>query len=119
MPAVRPPYEVRPSRLHGRGLFARRALRAGAVIGVAEGRVVQRDGEHVLWIHDEETNREYGLRITNDLRFVNHADDANAHFDGERLLARRAIARGEEITFDYDSADGVDEGELTGAGGAA
>ncbi|GJM21441.1 MAG: hypothetical protein DHS20C15_13560 [Planctomycetota bacterium] len=59
---------------------------------------------HVLWFVDEDGTEE-GLEITNDLRFVNHADDANAAFDGEDLVALRDIPAGTEITFDYGAVE--------------
>jgi hypothetical protein len=37
----------------------------------------------------------------NRLRFLNHAKDPNAEFDGFDLYALRAIAVGEELTIDY------------------
>jgi SET domain-containing protein len=68
------------------------------LIGRFEGKPVSEDGPHVLWIAGDK-----GLRITNDLRFLNHSADPNAHTDEATLdlLAQRAIAAGEEITIHY------------------
>ena len=93
-------YEVKRSVLHGRGLFARRAIRKGELIGLAEGVRVRRDGPHVLWLIDDDGSEE-GWRITNDLRFVNHDSPANAHFENLELHAVAHIPAGAEITFDY------------------
>ena len=54
---------IRESRIHGMGLFARELIEEGAVIGVYEGNQVLEgedgdDGEHVLWIYDEDEDRE-------------------------------------------------------------
>ena len=96
-------YVVGPSGIHGSGLFAARPIAAGARIGEAAGPATRRDGPHVLWYEDED-GRERAIRITNDLRFANHARPGNAVFHGTELWASRAIAAGEEITLDYGPA---------------
>ena len=96
------PYAVRASALHGKGLFAARAIEEGELIGELAGEATDEDGPHVLWIVEEDGS-EHGLRGTNDLRFVNHAEGGNAHFEGTELVALEDIAEGDEITFDYDS----------------
>lgn len=90
--------KVAKSELHGKGCFATRRIATGSVIGRFEGRPTTHDGPHVLWLDDR-----HGLRVTNDLRYLNHATDANADFDGESLevWALRPIAKGEEITIHY------------------
>ena len=104
MPADDTFYEVRSSDLHGLGLFARRDIKKGKLIGIAEGLPTSEDGEHVLWLVAEDGSEE-GLEITNDVRFINHADDANATFDGEELVTLRDIPAGTEITFDYGAVE--------------
>ena len=103
-PPEEPAFEVRRSPVHGRGLFARRPLRRGELIGVFEGRPTERDGDHVLWVIDDETEAVRGLRVTNDLRFLNHSDEANALLDLLEVRAARSIRAGEEITIDYGEA---------------
>jgi SET domain-containing protein len=34
-------------------------------------------------------------------KFLNHSDDPNTDIQGEATFARRAIAKGDEITCDY------------------
>ena len=97
-------YYTGASSIHGKGVFAGRDFVEGDLIGVFEGEETGEDGEHVLWIDDEESGRIYGLRGTNDLRFVNHSSRPNAEFDGERLIALSAIHTDEEITFHYGDA---------------
>lgn len=86
------------SGIDGKGCFAARRIASGTVIGRFEGEPTDTDGPHVLWLDDGR-----GLRVTNELRYLNHADDPNADFDGETLevWALRAIAKGEEITIHY------------------
>ncbi len=93
-------YVVRRSPIHGRGLFARVSIPTDHQIGLYEGRVTQRDGEHVLWVEDDE-GRAFGIEGQNDLRFVNHSKSPNAVFLGDELHSLRPIEEGEEITFDY------------------
>lgn len=103
----RPDYDRNPrayvasSAIHGRGLFARRAIRKNEYIGTYEGRATQRNGMHVLWIWNEERERWEGIDGNNEMRFLNHAAQPNASWWGDELYALKAIARDEEITFDY------------------
>jgi SET domain-containing protein len=97
---------VKQSLIHGMGLFAQRTILEGAQIGLYEGAEVESDeeGDHVLWIYDEDEEREYGIDGQNETRFVNHCRSANAAFYGEELVALRTISVGEEITHDYGEA---------------
>jgi hypothetical protein len=101
-------YRVGASGIHGRGVFAARALRAGETIGFFRGRAARRplrgaDG-HIYAIGREEggflvPHRPVGLW------FLNHSCDANAEIwltpRGGRLVALRRIRRGEELACDY------------------
>ena len=91
---------VHKSSIHGKGLFARRAIEADELIGVYEGKRTDEDGPYVLWIYDDKDNL-YGIDGANETRFVNHCPDANAAFYGEQLYAMRDIPAGEEITHHY------------------
>jgi hypothetical protein len=101
LPFTNPLVEVAESGIHGLGVFAARRLRKGALIGTMEGRRTQRNNDHVLWIEDDD-GAVWGLEPWNELRFTNHSDTPNAVFYGPELYALRAIAPGEEITFDYN-----------------
>ncbi|MCB9914542.1 MAG: SET domain-containing protein-lysine N-methyltransferase [Planctomycetes bacterium] len=94
---------IKPSHIHGLGLFAAQDFRAGDVIGIYEGPVVKHVGDHVLWVYDED-DREYGIDGQTETRYVNHSSRPNACFFGEVLEALRPIRRGEEITHDYGEA---------------
>ena len=93
--------QVAESPIHGRGLFAARALQAGQLIGVYEGPVCEEDGRYVLWIENDSGDGWTGYDGRNEMRFMNHADDPNAEMDGLRCYALRNIEPGEEITIDY------------------
>ena len=99
--------EVKESGIHGLGLFATKPLRKGSVVGYYSGPEVHSeddDGDHVLWIYDEDEEREYGIDGQNETRFVNHSRKPNANFNGEKLVVLTAIKAGEEITHDYGEA---------------
>ncbi len=89
-----------PSTIHGFGCFARIPFAAGDYIGTYEGPEARRDGKYVLWVY-EEGSPPIGRSGRNLLRFLNHRKDGNAEFSGFDLIARRSIAPGDEITFDY------------------
>lgn len=103
-----PPYRVGPSGIHGMGLFATAFIPADTEIGPLEGRHTAEDGPHVLWI--DETR---GFRVTNDLRFINHADEPNAvYYDDLTVAALTDIYPGQEITHHYDGDEAEDADEL-------
>jgi hypothetical protein len=101
--------EVRPSRIHGLGVFAVRPVAAGEVLLVADdSRVV--DAAHPLRPGEHEWHCDWlgGGRVVlmgEPERYVNHCCDPNAAWAWEderrRLVARRALAAGEEVTCDY------------------
>jgi SET domain-containing protein len=94
-------FQVCRSPVHGLGLFATQRIAKGEMIGRYEGPTVDHVGDHVLWVYDEDTGREYGIDGQNELRYVNHSRKPNASFYGDELEALRAIRPGEEITHDY------------------
>ncbi len=95
---------VAPSPIHGKGLFAKAAIKRGTFIGRYEGPRAKRNGKFVLWVTDEK-GKTVGWRGTGLLRFLNHRNKPNAEFDGRDLFALRKIAADEEITFDYQWED--------------
>ncbi|MFT7668081.1 MAG: SET domain-containing protein [Planctomycetota bacterium] len=98
--------EVKDSNIHGLGLFAVKSFRKGDVIGYYKGPEVtaDQDGDHVLWIYDEDEKREYGIDGQNETRFVNHSQKPTAYFNGEELQAMKAIRKGDEVTHNYGEA---------------
>ena len=89
------------SDIHGFGLYARVSIRKGTIIGILEGKPSQVDGSYVLWLTETE-----GFEVSCNLKYINHADDANAcYYDDLSVVALRDIEKGEEITHDYETAD--------------
>jgi uncharacterized protein len=114
-------FVVARSRIHGRGLFAGQKIPAsvwlmkyeGEKIDLREGsrrdRFYQTIGYNALF--DAETHYIDGLIGGNDSVYINHSTKPNMeailHRGGVWFHTLRAIAKGEELTFDYgfDPAD--------------
>ena len=95
------------SPIHGRGLFARRTIKAGDYIRTYWGPQAKRNGTYVLWVYEQEGAPPTGRSGRNLLRYLNHAKPGNAEFDGYDLYARVAIGIDQEITFDYRESEGL------------
>ena len=102
--------EVRESSLHGKGVFARRRLREGQLIGRFEGDPTTTNGTYVLWLIGADGS-EVGIRGRNALRFLNHGDPANAEFEDAGLYAIRNVQPGAEVLIDYGYGWGEEWGE--------
>ena len=90
---------VGESPIHGKGLFARQAIKKGTIIGYLEGQKTNQDGMYVLWLDHEQ-----GFEVTCDLRYINHADRPNAcYYDDLSVVAIKNIKKGEEITHNYEA----------------
>jgi len=90
---------VTASNIHGKGLFARKCISAGTLIGQVEGRPTSIDGPYVLWLTQGK-----GVEVRCQLKYINHSDEPNAiYYDTLEVVALRDIRRGEEITHNYDS----------------
>ncbi|PLX62461.1 SET domain-containing protein [Sedimenticola selenatireducens] len=93
---------VAPSKIHGKGVFARQELSKGEYIGTYHGPVARRNGTYVLWVYEQDDDENaIGCSGKNLLRYLNHKIPGNAEFDGFDLYARVTIRPDEEITFDY------------------
>ena len=111
----RPVYEfdVRPSGIHGRGLFARTPLPARRKLGELAGKVVsergaRRTARSLQSIKIVEFGDGWALDATkesNCFQYVNHSCTPNTYIRLYRhrveFYTLRAIARGEELTCDY------------------
>lgn len=104
-----PRIEVRPSRIEGRGLFARDPIHAGEVVAVIGGlpittaqlaEIVATGNPYSCAAIAEDVHL---LQDAEDaLRFGNHFCDPNLWMrDAVTIEARRVIQPGEEITTDY------------------
>ncbi len=87
---------VADSPIHGKGLFAKKAIREGVSLGRLQGMLTEEDGTYVLWL-----NKRTGLEITNEFRFINHDSNPNCALTDTEVVTLRAIKKGEELTHDY------------------
>ena len=112
-----PKTEKRDSSIEGRGLFAREPIRAGEVVAVKGGAVLDRAAFEA--IRDEVTPAE--IQIGDDLFIaprtaaevpatmlnLNHSCEPNVGVRGQiTFVAMRDVAAGEELTIDYAMIDG-------------
>ena len=114
-----PKTDVRPSPIHGKGLFAKRAIGNREVVAVKGG--------HVLtgpqWAALEPTLGPADIQISEDLfiapvtpterddsmLYTNHSCDPNLAIQGQIVLvAMRDIAPDEELTIDWATTDDGD-----------
>jgi SET domain-containing protein len=90
---------VTTSNIHGKGLFARKRIKAGTLIGQIDGRPTKTDGPYVLWLTQLK-----GVEVLCQLKYINHSDEPNAiYYDTLEVIALRDIKCDEEITHNYDS----------------
>jgi len=105
-------YEVKPSAIHGTGVFARLRIPAGTRILEYVGERLSRE-ESLL---RREANNFYVFTVTdefdidgavdwNPARFINHscAPNCEAQMEEERIwiISARELVPGEELTFNY------------------
>ena len=97
-----PACEVRPHAL-GRGVFATRAVPAGAVVVRLSAVFDDEPGRYTIQV-DERRHQAF-TDETDD--YLNHSCTPNTRLDGERLcfVAVRDIAVDEEVTFHYGSTE--------------
>ena len=115
--------QLRPSPVHGRGLFSLRERPLGEVLCILEGEVVSH-GEDLDFLLSHEWNAlsadEILLRRDwTSYGFINHARPANLtiRLDDHSLRAARDIMAGEELTLDYTE-HGMPEVYLNSAHGS-
>lgn len=112
------PTEVRPSSIHGLGLFTLVPVKAGTLIAhwslgfdrlfISEYHIIYPDRIATDFIkhygYQDKGDGHWHL-CTDNLRFMNHADDPNTRQDIENDYAVRDIEAGEELTCNYYAFD--------------
>ena len=89
---------VKDSGIHGKGLFAKKSIKAGVVIGELKGKPAKDDGPYVLWLDDDKN----GFEVNNVFKYINHDCKPNAcYYDDLTVVALRNIKKDEEITHHY------------------
>ncbi|MBN1275786.1 SET domain-containing protein-lysine N-methyltransferase [Candidatus Woesearchaeota archaeon] len=123
-PTTSPYIEVRRSRIHGNGAYAKKDIPRGAIIIEYSGRKItkeesdsvyeeqrerhERDAENNGAVYIFELNKTWDIDGNvpwNTARYINHSCSPNAEAvnTGRRILiqAKRSIRKGEEITYNY------------------
>ncbi len=109
--------QVRRSGIHGKGVYALQDIAAGDVIIEYVGEIISwaeaqarhphdpSDPNHTFYFHVDETRVIDALVGGNSSRWINHSCDGNCEADEQNgrvfIKARRAIAAGEELHYDY------------------
>jgi len=105
--------EIRRSRIHGRGLFARHDIAAGSRLIQYVGRRIrkeqsdelcQKQNAYIFTLNDQDDLD--GKVSWNPARLINHSCEPNCdaeldHRDRVWVISRRRILRGEELTWNY------------------
>ena len=109
--------QVRRSGVHGRGVFALQDIAEGEVLIEYVGEVISWDEAQRRHPHDpSQPNHTFDFHVDEDrvidasvggnsARWINHSCDPNCWADEQDgrifITARRAIAAGEELNYDY------------------
>lgn len=89
---------VKDSSIHGKGLFAKKSIRAGSIIGEITGKPAKNNGPYVLWLDDDDK----AIEVQNIFKYINHNSRPNAcYYDDLTVVALRDIKKDEEITHHY------------------
>lgn len=89
-------YYVKDSPIHGKGLFAKKALKKGTVLGVCQTKKTRKTGLYTLSFDD------YQLDVSCDLKYINHAKKPNAiYWDDLSVEVIKPIKKDQEIFHDY------------------
>lgn len=99
--------EIRPSPIHGTGLFTARPVQVGQVVyTVPRGRVVRRAEIAALTPvernHLDQVGEDAFEVIEPPGCFINHSCEPTVEEPGRRGVALRDLGAGEELTLDYD-----------------
>jgi len=103
---------VRASPIHGRGLFARRAIRRGEIVAIKAGHVL--DGERLAAVRSRIANSYIQIddgfylgairsaEVARNKIWLNHSCRPNVGIRGQSVfVAMRAVKAGEELTYDW------------------
>jgi SET domain-containing protein len=97
---------VRRTRKYGRAVFALNPLRKGEIVAVFDGEIYDDDFDDWnddLYNHAIQFDKAMWRDSKGIARWINHSCDPNCGIkDLFKVVAMRAIAPGEEITWDYE-----------------
>jgi len=115
--AANPWYVVRRSKIHGKGVFARRDIPKGTrIVEYLGDRISHKEADDRYEGHDPNDNHTFLFIVDrrtvidggvkgNDARFINHSCDGNCESEIEKgrvyIEAIKDIRKGEELGYDY------------------
>lgn len=90
---------VKPSQIHGLGLFASEDIKEGE-------RIIHGNPDYSFveeWVRYKKTEKIKSFTLARGYCMINHSEEPNTHREGKDLhiIASRDIQKGEEITEDY------------------
>lgn len=109
-------YIVKKSSVHGRGIFAKKDIKAGKKIGRYKGEIISIEESYNRFVDIEGHSHTFFFALDEDhvidggdngngMRFCNHSCDPNAEAVNKKkkvkIYALRNIKKGEEIFYDY------------------
>jgi SET domain-containing protein len=114
----RKPFEIRRSKIQGRGVFATRKIRAGTLLIEYRGeRISDEEADRRYPFNEDERHHTFLFRLAdgsvidagvngNAAKYINHSCDPNCEAveeDNQILIyALRDIRKGEELVYDYN-----------------
>jgi SET domain-containing protein len=105
MPRTAPLYEIRKSKIQGKGAFALRAIPAGKRITEYTGEIITAEESERRYDDAQMKRHDAGPRGSGDAKFINHSCDPNceAVMEGNRIFidAKKDIEAGTELVYDY------------------
>lgn len=111
---ISPSIEIRSSRIHGKGMFAKEQIDKGKIVFIHGGHIVTKNelfysetiGSYLplddnYFIGAKNRREEKAVKL-----FVNHSCDPNCGIRGEiTFVAMRNVQKGDELTLDYATVD--------------
>ena len=93
---------IKPSPLHGKGLFALKDFSIGELVEVIDGEIILAKSRSK---YSMRMSKGRSLILTNKTKFINHSLTPNVEFNINKaaVYAIAAIAAGEELTCEYES----------------
>ena len=114
-----PKTEVKESKIHGKGMFAKDNISNGEIVAVKGGYIVSKEE----WKHLQPVLGDAEIQISDDffiapteererdgaMLYLNHSCDPNVAIQGQiAVVAMRDISAGEELTHDWTTSDDLD-----------
>lgn len=88
---------VAASKIHGKGLFARRDIPAQTLLGICQVKRVDAADLYTLTLDDGSM-----YDVTCELKYINHSKQANvSYYDDFSVVALVDIKAGQELLHDY------------------